>query len=496
MSSSQDAIAITTPVVGRYRTIPIKVAVIVALAAIGDWLFYRHGIGISAAVFLVALGLAAVATNPFRAEPRETIAPSIIAATGLIPAVVQPSLLAMTFGLTAIAYLVIATTERGSLSSRRLLDTGNLIVDITWRAPSDVIHALQNRRFSASLRWSSLIGWIIPLGLGATFLMLFSSANPLIDEFLSAIDLSHFIAHLNFWRTMLWLLIAALVWPFIYFRRRTKPDAADEAATQPIASTPFIEFPAALLNRAVILRSLVLFNGLFAVQTGLDLTYLWGGVALPVGMNYAAYAHRGAYPLIVTALLAAAFVIVALKPGSDEERSPSIRLPVFAWIAQNVLLVLSSILRLDLYVEVYSLSYWRLAAGIWMGLVATGLILIVVRISLRRSNRWLIGTNLAALAIVLYAVSLTNLPAFIADYNVSHSREISGVGQPLDLSYLASLGPQAVPALDRYIAGTTTRDAISPSELRTGLVLRHSYRMAGWRAWGYYDARLSAYLTR
>ena len=33
-------------------------------------------------------------------------------------------------------------------------------------------------------------------------------------------------------------------------------------------------------------------------------------------MTYAAYAHRGAYPLIVTALIAAGFVLAALRPGS------------------------------------------------------------------------------------------------------------------------------------------------------------------------------------
>ena len=70
------------------------------------------------------------------------------------------------------------------------------------------------------------------------------------------------------------------------------------------------------------MRSLVLFNLLFAVQTGMDIHYLWRGAALPDGMTYAAYAHRGAYPLIVTALLAAAFVIVAMRPGSTPSARP------------------------------------------------------------------------------------------------------------------------------------------------------------------------------
>ena len=38
-------------------------------------------------------------------------------------------------------------------------------------------------------------------------------------------------------------------------------------------------------------------------------------------MTYASYAHRGAYPLIVTALLAGGFVLLALRPnGGMEER--------------------------------------------------------------------------------------------------------------------------------------------------------------------------------
>jgi hypothetical protein len=45
--------------------------------------------------------------------------------------------------------------------------------------------------------------------------------------------------------------------------------------------------------------------------------YLWGSATLPDGLTYADYAHRGAYPLIVTALLAGWFAIVATKPGTE-----------------------------------------------------------------------------------------------------------------------------------------------------------------------------------
>ena len=155
---------------------------------------------------------------------------------------------------------------------------------------------------------------------------------------------------------------------------------------------------------------------------------------------------------VAAALLAAGFVLAAMKPGGPAEQSAIIRPLVYLWVAQNVLLVASSILRLDLYVEIYLLTWWRVAAFIWMLLVAFGLLLIVARIALNRSNGWLIRANLITLTATLYVCSLVNFAALIADYNVSHSREAAGKGVGIDLNYLFHLGPQALPAIDRAIA--------------------------------------------
>src|SRR5665213_1578045 len=103
---------------------------------------------------------------------------------------------------------------------------------------------------------------------------------------------------------MLWMLTLCTIWPLIH--RRVKPGRIVQQPGAIIAAEPSdLDF---LLGDKAMVRSLVLFNALFALQTVLDLTYLWGGANLPDGMSHAEYAHRGAYPLIVTALLAAGFV--------------------------------------------------------------------------------------------------------------------------------------------------------------------------------------------
>jgi Domain of unknown function (DUF4173) len=240
-----------------------------------------------------------------------------------------------------------------------------------------------------------------------------------------------------------------------------------------------------LLGAAAILRSLLLFNLVFAVQSALDLIYLWGNVELPAGITYASYAHRGAYALILTALLAADFVLAAMRPGGPAGEVKVIRPLVYLFVTQNILLVASSILRL--------VTYWRVAAFLWMLLVALGLVLILARIALERPNSWLIRANLIALTAVLYACSLTNFAAIIADYNVSHSREAAGKGVTIDMTYLFQLGPQALPAIDKALRLRapdplllTRRDRLADEQAR---------RMTSWRAWGFRSWRLQRYMT-
>lgn len=336
-----------------------------------------------------------------------------------------------------------------------------------------------------------LRGWIMPLSFAAGFVALFAMANPLIDKVLRSFDPMYLLQFLDVWRIGFWLIVVAFVALMLsprlkHLARRRREQAID-------AAKPESEF----FGHAALLRSLVVFNALFAVQTLLDLTYLWGGVNLPDGMSHAEYAHRGAYPLMVTALLAAAFVLAAMRRGGPGDKSALIRGLVHLWIGQNILLCLSSILRLDLYVESYSLTELRVAAGIWMGLVAMGLFLILLRILLHRSNEWLVAFSTATLVMTLYATALVDIPAFIARFNVAHSREVSGEGMPLDIYYLSTLGPPAIPALDAFVitlpTEATERVAFA-GKVRNELALADWQGPSDWRSWTFRAARLDRYL--
>jgi hypothetical protein len=101
------------------------------------------------------------------------------------------------------------------------------------------------------------------------------------------------------------------------------------------------------------------------------------------------------------------------------------------------------------YIESYSLTVLRIAALIWMGLVAIGLVLICWRLLRNRSAAWLINANMLTALLVLAGCTCVDLGRMAAAWNVTHAREVGGRGVQLDLCYLNELGSSAlVPLLE------------------------------------------------
>lgn len=500
--TDSSAVAAHPVLVSNSGNWPWRIAIVAMLTALADWLFFRQHVGVSLVLFMLALGVAVLLINRDGADVRERIIYAGVLIAALLPCLedinVMSVLIAM-FGIGCFALGVSAAFKGG------VIERFMTVMWLLLTGPLQIARDLPLLRQWASDRGApasltALKGWIVPLGLGVVFVALLASANPVIAHWLaqwSAGDTPKFDTA----RVILWGFVVVAVWGLVGVSGRFAIPRFDEPAKAPSPDADLIPtFSKAVTARstgdglgpiftdAAILRWLVLFNLLFAIQTVMDIHYLWRGAALPDGMTYATYAHRGAYPLMVTALLAAAFVLVAMRPGSNAERSPLMRALVFLWIGQNVLLVASAIMRLDLYVETYLLTYWRVAAFIWMAVVAIGLILIVARIVTGRSNAWLIAANLVVLMLTIYVCSFVNFASLVATYNVA-------AGRPVDLPYVVSLGSEVIPALDHHFAANPTSPNLAYfRDYRGALARRHDTATADWRAWTFRGWRLSHYL--
>lgn len=478
------------------------VAACLILIVLYDSLFFDHPAGWTAGAFaLVSLGAVFWKLRPDIGKPVFRVL--ILVAFALsISLFNHPGSLAL--ALTGITLLTLAcSASLGWSSSGPLwLRRWSVFPILGWLGilfDADLYHKWRRTpaHRSRSFPKPNFSALILPLILLAVFGALFKAANPLIDLWTgSAWQAIHDWAA-NFWerigfaRVMIWLSVGAWSWALLRPRswgRRFTLFLRGKTA-RPSWRRSRIR---SLNDRTAVLRSLWVCVLLFSVQTILDAFYLWGGMQLPEGMTYAEYAHRGAYPLVVTALLTAIFVLLVFRPGSDLSASPVARRLVTVWLGQNILLTVSAAWRLNLYVEVYHLTRLRVAAAVWMVLVGTGLIWIVIRILAHRTNRWLVNANLITLLVLLAAVGLADVDRFIAGYNVDHCREVTGQGSDLDLEYLDSLGFSSIPALERLgdtlgMKGT----GLQAADLSRSLRNRLHQRLEDPRAWTLRLHRLS-----
>ena len=210
-------------------------------------------------------------------------------------------------------------------------------------------------------------------------------------------------------------------------------------------------------------------------------TKQWLGQALPLGMSYAEYAHRGAYTLIATAILAGALVTFILQPGATTAKSSALRTLVYAWVFQNLVLVFSSLLRTLAYVDAYGMTQWRLAGLIWMVVVAAGLIWIILRIVLKRGHLWLVNANLISTFALLLACGFINFNGIVANWNVQRALKASNVRDNIDMGYLLDLGTSALPALQ--ILKDQSSEYSSQTYQFHFLKLALDNQQANWKSW-------------
>lgn len=457
-----------------------RLGLAVFMAGLADALLYESDAGLSLALYGLCLGIALIAVRPDVLGHGRALGALAVAALSLLSLVEEPGALALLLFVAAMAAAALLPRAPRGLNAWRGLQAV-LIRGLTVPFVLGADLARVQARLKAGPSPAQTMALLaLPLLGGLSFILLFASANPLVDRALSLFPLAGLLAEVTLGRCLLWVF--ALLFAYGLFRPVSLP------WRRPQAKAP-VEWLG--LSVASVRLSLILFNLLFAIENGLDLAFLWQGAALPEGVTLADYAHRGAYPLIVTALLAGVLALVMLRPGTASARDPLLRRLLLLWVGQNMLLVASSMRRTIDYIESYSLTELRLLALVWMALVALGLGLICWRLFRGKSGAWLINANgFAALVTVLVLMLAVDPAAVVAAWNTTHNREVSGEGASIDWYYLGKLDDAALLpliALEREAVDPAVR--AEAAALRAKIRHRLENRQADPATWSFRGAR-------
>ncbi len=444
-----------------FPRIVLGLAVLVPAA---DILFWDHRMGLSLAVFAALI----FAVTAWGLPRRQVWRPALLLTAGAMPVLDYVQALSVAILGAALLFALVWTRIPDARANARIGAALLLLSSLPaqWTAP--FLAPLRKRSVmpaaATPMLRQSLRNWAFPIGGGMVLAALLLDANPV----LSRLILQDFDLAMLFERALFWGGIALLVWPLVsptpVPRNMRLPDAPRLRGLG--------------LNEGSVLRALLMFNLMIGAQTLMDASIFIGGTDLPLGMTYASYAHRGAYPLLVTALLAGAFALAA-RPFLDSHRA--MRPLMQLWLGQNVVLCASAMLRAQAYIEQYGLTYLRLHALIWMALVATGLMLTAWQVAHARPMEWLLK-RVAILGIgTLYVASLVNFAGVIATHNLKADKN--------DSDYLCQLGPTAAAAF----AASGRDETDLPDTYRCDL---HAPAWDGWQEWGFRNWRVARYVAR
>lgn len=444
-----------------------------ALVAVADVLFWRQAPGVSLAVFAGAIfAVAAVQMKPGAAIWRPSLL-LLLAAAPVVDHLQALSVAFLTAGLAAaliwlrrphapLAEVAALTPALLRALPRRWLRAFPQSLRVVPAQLIGLTRMATEAQSQGRLR-QVLRDWAFPVAGGLVITALLMRANPVLaTELRIDLDLWALVSRALFWAAAAVFVSALMV-----------PDLPEPVVLPHLPALPGRWFG---INAGSVLRALGLFNALIAMQTATDLMILVFGAKLPEGMTLAEYAHRGAYPLLATALLAGGFALAA-RPFLGEHRA--IRPLLLVWLGQNVILCGAAMLRLEHYMDAFGLTYLRLYALIWMGLVAVGLGLVAVQILLGRTNAWLLGRCLGLGLGALYLCAFFNFAQTIAVQNLRQA-------QP-DIDYICDLGPMAhgaltlAPAAPGAFMGRTAEDC----------PLLAAPQIMGWRVWGFRSWRVA-----
>ncbi|MBS1637630.1 MAG: DUF4173 domain-containing protein [Bacteroidetes bacterium] len=286
-----------------------------------------------------------------------------------------------------------------------------------------------------------LVAILIVVLLSILFFLMYQQSNPLFAENTKWINFDF----ISFYWVVFTLSGLLVVYGLLYHQSIPdiehwenrlalgNPGASDE---EPKVKRYNTEHFAGILLFAMLNLMLIVLNA-GDVQT----LYFRGG--LPKGMSHSDFVHHGVGVIILSILFATALIMYLFRRNfSMLKQSKTLKILVYGWILQNLLMLSSTAFRNQIYIHDYNYTYKRIGVYVWLLLAAIGLILAFIKVYRERSNWFLVKQNFAVWFTVLTLSSTINWDILITRYNMANKPIYQ-----VDFHYLLSLSDANIPDL-------------------------------------------------
>lgn len=444
-------------------------------AAIGTYVLYEANPGVNWGIWVTVTAAGLIAARAFAGKPvrKHTLimlawatvlawAASITVVDAHAPLIIAT--VAILLGLTVIT---LDDSEDGITLPTVAQVPFVAISRVARQLGSELVSLPQNVR---GLRGRpALRGFIIAIPVALILIALLSKADPVLDAVHDSL-----LGWMDNWtidgRAILFVFLAFITLGAyglaVSAREQLSPSVPDKPLNGGFGRT----------ESSVILGTVNAVLWLFVLLQIFSFTRNPGGTA-GTGLTYAEYARRGFAELSVAAAIVLGVILLvevfrkANPPG--EKRT----LELAAILAVELVLA-SAFRRVLMYEAAYGYTTDRLIAQVYMIVLGVAFLFLAWDLSRGAVSRAFGRRGMMLTLAAITAFTYWNYEAWIVGENLERARN----GNELDLAYLTSLSPAAIPAL---VEGRSQLDAVARATLDTKLACTKIPEPADWYEWNY-----------
>lgn len=305
------------------------------------------------------------------------------------------------------------------------------------------------------------INYLIGLGvflIVLIFFLIYKNANPLFEKYTEKINLD-FISGAWIAFTLLGFLI---VYGLIKNQRIKAIDNFEDSLQLSLTKT---EKVSKSFERPAGIALFLLLNIMLLFINILDVVYLYILKQLPEGISHTQFVHDGVGMLILSIILGITIILVLFRNALNfEQNNKLIKGLVAFWIIQNIMMIVSTCVRNQIYVNEFNLTYKRIGVFVYLTLASFGLITTLLKVYYKKSNWYLVKINSLIGILFLCAAASIDWDKQINEFNIAHKQNKLVA---LDKKYLLGLSEISIPYLQKIKSHPTfNTDSVKLNDLR------------------------------
>lgn len=418
--------------------------ILVSSVLLYSYLFYQQSAGINFLIFTISLLIGLLIKNKQLLFSRTWKLAALGSLVSALCLAYYGSTLALVANLISLSVLSgLSISYKSSVVFSLLFSAYSYVTSLVFMYLDWIDRKQQVNRISSNGNFKRVLLVCIPVLITLLFFQLYRASNPLFNAFAAKVNFN-FIS-------LEWLAFTLggflLLYGFYYHRQVAELAAFDENGNVNLVYTTHEPFT--LFGKEINLQDenfsgkimFLLLNILLLLVNLLDFNFIFIDHQLPKGMSYSEFVHQGTGTVIASIVVAISIILFYFRASLNFfKQSKTIKFLAYCWIVQNVLMLVSTAFRNDLYIEAYGLTYKRIGVYVYLLLASLGLITTFIKILKLKSNHFLFRANGWLFYSVLLVACFINWDVVITHYNIT-------VPAQVEKTYLVKLSDKTLPLL-------------------------------------------------